>query len=261
MRVRRTLLLAVAATALTVPASALAAADTRVQKASPPSPFSQNKQNEPAIAVDQNHPAVMAAGANDEIDEEACNSGDPTTCPFTPGVGVSGLSFSFDGGSTWRQPQYTGVTARQCQTPGAECQTKDGPIGTLPRFDEAGLVSDGDPALAFGPVYRNGRFSWASGSRLYYASLASALGASSPFRGYEAITVSSTDDPRAAAAGDERAWTLPVVATKQSSSTFQDKEQLWADNVSRSPYFGYVTSATRRSARTARATASRCRSS
>jgi hypothetical protein len=210
---------------------------------SPVGPFSQNKQNEPAVAVDAHQPDVMAAGANDEIDMEACAAGDPTTCPFTGGVGVSGIYFSMNGGDSWVQPTYSGLSARSCTGP-AECTATNGPIGTIPWYAEAGIVSDGDPAVSFGPrPGADGRFSWDNGSRLYYANLTSPVGAAphnDAFRGFEAIAVSYVDDVPAAAAGSKDAWSRPVLVSRQSTTTFSDKEQVWADNASSSPYFGSV---------------------
>src|SRR5256886_626104 len=220
--------------------------DVRVSRGSPTAPFSQNKQNEPTIAIDANHPAVLVSGSNDNIDMEACNAGDDTTCPFTGGVGVSGVYFSFDSGQTWTQPTYTGWTARDCLgVPGADagCAPHVGSIGTLPLYFENGLVSDGDPAVAFGPKPVNGTFSWANGSRLYYANLTANFGATrseTAFKGFEAIAVSRTDDVQSAAAGNKSAWQTPVLVSHQSSTTFSDKEQVWADNASSSPFFGNV---------------------
>jgi hypothetical protein len=211
---------------------ALAAGDVLVTNGSLATTFPQNKQNEPAIAVDAHNPSVMAAGANEEIDVAPCKG---SSCPFTFGIGTSGVYFSFDGGSSWTQPTYTGRSARTGTT-------ITGPIGTLPNYAEAGLTSDGDPALAFGPQPSASGFSWANGSRLYYANLTSNLLAKrdETFKGFEGIAVSHTDDLAAAAAGSNSAWSAPVIASRQSSTVFSDKEQVWADNAASSPFFGNV---------------------
>ena len=232
-----------AALALIAASTAIgAASDTRVSIGSPPAPFSQNKQNEPTIAVDAHAPNVLVAGSNDNIDMEDCNAGDPRTCPFTHGVGVSGVYFSFDSGQSWTQPTYTGWSARNCVgAPGYTCNPGVGPIGTLPWYYENGIVSDGDPAVAFGPKPVAGSFSWANGSRLYYANLTSNFGATrseESFKGFEAIAVSRTDNVQAAAANVKSAWMQPVLISHQSTTTFSDKEQVWADNASSSPFFG-----------------------
>ena len=81
---------------------------------------------------------------------------------------------------------------------------------------------------------------------MYYANLTSNTGATrseQTFRGAEAIAVSRTDDPQTAALGGaagKAAWMPPVIISRQSSTTFSDKEQIWADNASSSPFFGTV---------------------
>jgi hypothetical protein len=228
--------------------------DTLVTVGSPPTPFSQNKQNEPAVAVNPIDPSIAAAGVNEEVDMEACNNRSDVTCPFTPGVGTSGVYFSDTSGSSWIQPTYTGWTARDClglvgtsSAPADNCDPQVGPIGTLPLYFEHGLVSDGDPAVGFGPQRgSNGKFSWDNGWRLYYANLSSNFSADRSefaFKGFEAIAVSRLDsqDYAAAKAGSNTAWKPPVIVTKQNAALFSDHEMIAVDDASdTSKFFGSV---------------------
>jgi hypothetical protein len=242
-RKRAAILLGVVTLVLGAASAALAAppgGDTKVTVGSPRTMFPRNNQNEPglAAALNASRPTVLAAGANEESDLEPCPRTPPEPpeirCPFTPGVGVSGIYFSFDGGRSWTQPTYTGWTARN-GTPHV------GPIETLPWYDEAGLVSGGDPSLAFGPRPGRHGFSWANGARLYYANLAANFPGRQTFNAQEAIAVSRTDDPAAAAAGVKRAWMRPVIASRQlNANIFSANDNIWADNAASSRFFGNV---------------------
>ena len=218
--------------------------DGLVSVGSPPRPFSQNKQNEPALAVDANHPNVLVAGANDEIDMEACNAGADNTCPFTPGVGVSGVYFSFDSGDDLdaadvHRPDRARLPGRgRCRRSrlhaarrrrSARCRgtprTGWSPTATRP--------SRSDPRP--GPAASAGR----NGSRLYYANLTveprrHALGAG--VQGLRGDRRLAHRRPARRRGGDKNAWCMGAldarrcVISRQSSTTFSDKEQIWADN-------------------------------
>jgi hypothetical protein len=242
-------LMAVASVILASPALAAGPASSSiVTVGSPTGTTPQNHQNEPAVAMDAHQPNVLAAGVNDFLDWQPCPQTTATeqgTCRGSNvGVGLSGVYFSFDSGHSWVQPTYTGLTSRDC-TPNGPCTPHVGPIGTLPWYHEAGLASNGDPALAFGPRPVDGEFSWANGSRLYYANLTGKIGAGfpqiEPFRGFLGVGVSRLDNPTPTSVLNQNSWMPPVIASSRTSTTsFEDKEQIWADNAETSPFFGNV---------------------
>lgn len=89
-----------------MPASAGAQTpEAKVSVAGPPTPYLPDAVNEPALAVDANHPQVLAAGANDLVDSAPCKG---SSCDLTPDIGILGIYFSLDGGANWAQPTYTG---------------------------------------------------------------------------------------------------------------------------------------------------------
>lgn len=217
--------------------------DELVSVGSPSMPFSQNKQNEPAVAMDPTTGNEFAA-SNDELDLAACQrlADGSGTCPFNAGVGVSGIYFNLDlnygtaieSHTGWIQPTYVGWSDRT-GTPSL------GPIGTVPNYVEAGLVSQGDPGLAVGPRPDSaGRFAWSNGSRIYYSNLVSNFpGANTLATGFFAVAVSHTDDPQAASAGQNSAWSSPSVATGRINPVlFDDKPAIWVDNAATSPHLG-----------------------
>lgn len=179
--------------------------------------FPSNKRNEPAIVRDP-ITGRFVAGSNDEIDLAQCTSAgtaaSPGSCPFTPGVGISGVYLSPDGQS-WTQPAF----ANQCGRT----------IRTLPGYCQHNLTSFGDPNLTVGPRAGASGFSFANGTAVYYANLATPTGAADPV-----IAVSRSFD-------DGASWLDPVVATSADNPVdFNDKVQVWADANPGSAFFGNV---------------------
>ena len=186
--------------------------------------FPTNKQNEPTIAVNPTNSNVLLAGSNDEQRQPACGPGPvrgaaapANDCSFFPDVGTSGVYRSVNGGSTW---------------------VNLGLLDDQASWIASDVISDGDPVIVFGPKpTSNGGFSYANGARAYYATLASYKSNRSPFppqKAPELIALSYSDN-------NGTTWSAPVVAViKDNPNNFNDKEALWADNNSNSPFFGRV---------------------
>ncbi len=188
--------------------------------------FPTNKQNEPTVAVNPASASFLIAGSNDEQRQPPCGPGPvrgaaalANDCGFFPGVGTSGIYTSSDGGQTW---------------------TNRGLLDDQASWIASDLVSDGDPVIVYGPKPSGSGFSYASGARAYYATLASYKAGKSPYppnKAPELLAVSYSDDNGAT-------WSKPaIVTTKENPNDFNDKEAIWADDLPTSPFFGrvYVT--------------------
>jgi hypothetical protein len=186
----------------------LAATATETLVSPPADHFPQNKQNESPMAVNPLDPDNAITGANDEIEEPDCTTADDgsSDCPFDPNTNTSGVYVTTDGGGTWTQ------------------QILD--------WSGAGLVSDGDPVVAFGPQPDgNGGFSYDNGARAYFGSLA---GSAEFGPNQELLAVSYSDNKG-------ETWSGPVVATTRDNPVnFNDKIAIWADSNPASPNFGNV---------------------
>jgi hypothetical protein len=185
--------------------------------------FPTNKQNEPSIAVNPIANNYLIAGSNDEQQQPPCGPGPvrgstaaANDCSFFPDVGTSGVYVSSNGGTTW---------------------TNKGLLDDQTGWVNSALVSDGDPAIVYGPKPVNGVFRWSNGARAYYATLASyktGQGPASPAQFPEVIAVSYSDD-------NGTTWSAPVLASvKNNPNTFNDKESTGVDANPASPYFGRV---------------------
>ncbi|MCZ0985156.1 sialidase family protein [Streptomyces diastatochromogenes] len=212
---------------------------------SPPNLTPQNHQNEPAVAIDAHRPDVLVAGSIDYLDAAACprnlatNTGQCENLDVPTGNGFAGVYFSFDRGRTWTQPTYTGWTARDCTAPDP-CEGHVGPIGTLPWWYETGIYSSGDPAVAIGPRPVNGHFSWANGSRVYYANLAEKFKNRTILKSGAGVGVSRLDNPTPSRVRQKSSWMRPVILERNDPTSFRDKDQIWADNAASSRYFGHT---------------------
>ena len=176
--------------------------------------FPTNKQNEPSIAVD---PASshLIAGSNDEQQQPACGAAvrnsDATDCSFFPGVGTDGVYTSVDG-SSW---------------------VNRGLLDDSDGWKDSPFVSDGDPAIVYGPRYDPATKTFsATATDAYYQSLASYKPGRQPGnQAPEFIVVSRSSD-------DGTSWTGPSVIASGGGYTFNDKNAIWADRNPSSPYFG-----------------------
>jgi hypothetical protein len=159
-------------------------------------PFPTNKQNEPSLAQNPRNALNLISGSNDEIGLPACTNTTPSSCPFTPGISVSGFYASFDRGHTW-------------------------PCQGLINLKAFGEYAFGDPAQAFD-----------SRGNAYYGTLAFPF----PPTTDEVATGQQADFFVAKSTDGGCTYPSAARASGSSPATFDDKDSIAADSNASSPF-------------------------
>ena len=194
--------------------------DAQVTVGSPTSPFSQNKQNEPAIAVDANHPEHPRRRGERQHRHGGVQRRRRHDLPVHAGRRRLGRLLLVRQRTTWTQPTYTGLTARDCLgvvgelRSGLHCDDRPDRHAAVVRRERPRLRRR--PGGRVRPAARTpAAFSWANGSRLYYANLTSNVGRDAHRADVQGLRgdrrLAHRQRRRPPRAATRRAWSDPVL--------------------------------------------------